>query len=582
MTTLRPYQQACVGDALAFFDSVAEKDEAGIECVGRDRRRLYAAPTGSGKTRPQVAILRTLREGGVDAWVVTPSIDILRGFLVELGVALVDQPSGDEALFTLAEEYHLSTPTRLRNRCLDARLGVPDVWIVDEVHHAIEGNEVSGCNFALGPASVWLGFTATPYRGTPQGTAALVEAWGDPFLLLTYPEAVEAGFVVVPDVTIEPLLDDDLLKVSASGEFVEKAAGAAMVSRIELLAAIVAKYATPHVFRPSEARAAGSPYQALCDNEDARRGLGPITDVEGSVEQGLWFDVPTMVSVPSTDCVHALVEALDRLGVDSVGVTQNTSGPARLAAFSLCEQRRAALVQIKVVSEGVNLPWLGRLIDARPMVSPVAWLQQIGRVTRPGHGPKHYVCTNRNVERHAYLLQGALPRSTVAAAQAAFQTPSKRGAGRTVGLEVIGRLKPLELPLLGGVTSHAFSVWRMEGVNRVKYAVLHDPCSDEPQVYRCEDVVEPGKEVAWGRWVPSKLPASFEGFATSKKNGPASEKQLIQWQRHAKRLGLDPDVTPTARQCDFLFCLLQGRGSLVEETWPHLAETLNLAAGSSA
>ena len=529
MHPLRDYQQLCVGDALAFFDEVAKADEEGRVMAGVERRRAYAAPTGTGKTLTATAILLALRAGGADAWVVTPSLEIARGFLRAQGVADADMPTGDEALFDLAEKHHVSTPTRMRNRVADGRKEVPDAWIVDELHHAIEGNEVSGCNFNMAPASVWIGFTATPYRGTPAGTQALREAWGEPILLLTYPEAVAQGACVVPTVEVVPLLDDDLVQVRG-GEFVDKSASKEVVSRVEALASLVASYATPAVI--------------------ARR----------------YFDLPTLVAVPSTECVGALVEALDRLGVDAIPVTQSTTGEARLCAFEECRQRRAVIVQIKVVSEGVDLPWLGRLVDARPMVSPVAWLQQLGRLTRPGHGIKHYVCTNRNLERHAYLLQGAIPRSAVGAAQAAFKGPSKRGPGRIVGLEALGRLKPIELPLANGVKSTMFSVQRVVGTTREQFAILHDPCSDEPLVARREDVVTPGEEVQWGKWSRAAMPTDFDGFATSHRRGAASDKQLEVWRKHARRLGLDRDAEKLqGRQIDALFMLLQLGASLAPQ-----------------
>ena len=537
MHQLRDYQTACLADALAFFDEVAKADEEGRVMAGVERRRAYAAPTGTGKTLTATAILLTLRAGGADAWVVTPSLEIARGFLRAQGVADADMPTGDEALFDLAEKHHVSTPTRMRNRVADGRKEVPDVWIVDELHHAIEGNEVSGCNFNMGPASVWIGFTATPYRGTPAGTQALREAWGEPILLLTYPEAVAQGACVVPNVEVVPLLDDDLVQVRG-GEFVDKSASKEVVSRVEALASLVASYAPPR------------------------------EPAEGSVTSAVrHFDLPTLVAVPSTECVGALVEALDRLGVDAIPVTQSTTGEARLRAFEECRQRRAVIVQIKVVSEGVDLPWLGRLVDARPMVSPVAWLQQLGRLTRPGHGPKHYVVTNRNAERHLYLLQGAIPRETIGAAQKAFGGPSKRGAGRVVGLEALGRLKAINLPLAGGVTSQCFVVNRLLPDNRKQeFAVIHDPTTDEPIVAtRINNPQALDKGEKWGRWSLCPMPAEFTGYATSTWRNTASEAQTAQWKKHARRLGLDPDAEVTSRQVNAMFALLQTRTSLAPQ-----------------
>ena len=521
---LRSYQALCLGDAIDFYNRVADADEAGRVCAGVDRRRAYAAPTGTGKGFIMATLLTRFREGGIDAVILTPSLEIVRGFLANYLAPGVELPTSDDKLFDLGMTYGIGTPTRIMNRMVDGRLAVPDVLLVDEVHHAVEGNEVSGANFNMAPASVWFGFTATPFRGTPQGTQALREAWGEVYLLATFPEAVAQGACVVPNVEVVPLLDDDLVQVRG-GEFVDKSASKEVVSRVEALASLVASYAT-----------AGT------------------------------FDLPTLVAVPSTECVGALVEALDRLGVDAIPVTQSTTGEARLRAFEECRQRRAVIVQIKVVSEGVDLPWLGRLVDARPMVSPVAWLQQLGRLTRPGHGVKHYVTVCRNLERHAYLLQGAIPRSAVGAAQAAFKGPSKRGPGRIVGLEALGRLKPIELPLANGVKSTMFSVQRVVGTTREQFAILHDPCSDEPLVARREDVVTPGEEVQWGKWSRAAMPTDFDGFATSHRRGAASDKQLEVWRKHARRLGLDRDAEKLqGRHLDALFMLLQLGASLAPQ-----------------
>ena len=516
---LRPFQATAVANACAFVCEVAEHDE----WTGKQRRRLFAAPTGSGKTLCELEILKWAVGAGLDAWIVTPSLEIVRGMLSQLGVE--NLPTGDDALADLAETHKISTPTRLRNRCLDGRKAVPDLWIVDEVHHAIEQNEVSGCNFALAPASAWIGFTATDYRGTPAGTAALREAWGEPVRLLTYPQAIEHGFVALPKVEVIPLLDDDHVKI-VNGEFQEKAASKAVVDKIGALAALIARWAQPN------------PSSSPTDGFEKR-----------------WLDTPTCVAVPSTDAVGSLVSALDALGVDSVPVTQSTKPADRVAAFELCRQRRAVLVQIKVVSEGVDLPWLGRIVDARPLVSPVAWLQWFGRVTRPyPHVTKHYVCTNRNLERHAYLLQGALPRSAVAQAQAAFLGPSKRGAGRVVGLETLGRLKPIELPLAGGVQSSAYMVYSVDekGVKH-EWSVLLDPCHERPiTAYRClrptGNVDQPWDYKGEGaKWTLREMPSDFSGFATSAARGSLSEKQAAWWKRVAHRYGLDSDAEVSMR-----------------------------------
>ena len=507
--------------------------------VSGDNRYLmgdFTLTHNSGKGTTQLQILATLREGGLDAVVTTPSQEVLRGFLQRCGAPAVWlAEASEDAINEAGEAIHVWTPTRLRNRVLDGRMPSPTVVLVDEAHHAVDGNVVSGDLFAVSPSAVWLGYTATPFRGNAAGTAALRADWGEPYEILSWPEALALGCVSLPKITMLPLVDDDEITVRG-GEFVTKAASEAVLSRVEALAAALARYyVTP----------------------DAPAVL----------------DRPTCVTVPSTEVVGQLVEALDRRGLSAYAITQATPAVQRALAYEACRSRRAVLVQIKVIGEGVDLPWLRRLVDASPTLSPVAWAQRVGRVTRPvpaGEAPPEYVCACRNLERHAYVLQGALPRATVAAAQAAFPTPSKRAAARSIGLESLGRLKPIELPLAGGVRGHMFALYSSEGNGIThEWAVLCDPVHDQPIVATRTNVCEAGEERKWGRWVRATLPPDFVGYGASPFRGKISDKQRAWWQRDAAKRGLDdsPAVLTdlTMRQFAALAVLSDLRTNLVDD-----------------
>ena len=532
--SLRDYQEAAHDDAVEFTGAVIDDPHA----VGLDRRRLYSSPTGSGKTTIQIAILRTLREGGLDAVVTTPSQEVIRGFLQRTGASpdwLAD--ASEDAINDAAEQIHVWTPTRLRNRVLDGRMPAPNVLLVDEAHHATDANVVSGDLFAVSPSAVWLGLTATPFRGNAAGTAALRADWGEPVEVLSWPEALAAGCVALPKITTLPLVDDDEIRV-LNGEFVAKAASEAVGSRVEALADALARY------------------------------YGPTADAPTILDR------PTAVTVPSTEVVGQLVEALDRRSCNAYAITQATSAANRAVAYEACRQRRAILVQIKVIGEGVDLPWLRRMVDASPTLSPVAWAQRVGRITRPvpaGETPPEYVCACRNLERHAYVLQGALPRSTVAAAQAAFPAgPSKRAAARAIGLESLGRLRPIELPLAGGVKGSMFALYSSDGNGTTsEWAILLDPVNDHPIVATRTNVSVAGEERKWGRWTRATLPPDFVGYGASPFRGKISEKQKAWWQRDAAKRGLDdsPAVLAdlTMRQFAALPVLTDLKANLIDD-----------------
>jgi len=238
-----------------------------------------------------------------------------------------------------------------------------------------------------------------------------------------------------------------------------------------------------------------------------------------------------------------LLEHLDGLGVDSIWIHARTKARDRATAYRQCQAGEVVLITIKVINEGVDFPWLVRLIDARPTLSPVSWLQTIGRIMRPG-APKHYICTNRNLERHAYLMQGAVPRTAIAAAQEEWEKPSKRAGLRQIGLEALRRFKAIALPLHGGATGSMYCVHAIDEQGlKTEYVTLLDPTHDRPFVARrsvaaLEEGEERRSKKHYGRWALCEIPLDFTGFSTSSATGKLSEKQRTWWERDAKRVGL--------------------------------------------
>lgn len=515
---LRPYQESTVNHAFEF-----------AQAPDVLKRRLYASPAGSGKGSIQLALLRRLREAGANAWILTPSLEVLRGFLERCGAGDLSTVNAGK-LAELGETIRVSTPTRFRNRIFDGDYLAPEVVLYDEVHHAIEGNEVSGALFAVAPSAVWIGFTATPYRATPKSTLALREAWGEPWVVLTIPEAIEAGYQSLPRFSVVPLVDDDQIKVS-NGKFVTKDAAKHFGSRVEALAQLVA--------------------------QQLQRDGGPLADTD-PLGCPVGLGVPTAITVPSTESARLLVDEFQRVGIEARFVGQETKARDRQAAYDACREGRAVLVSIMVLTEGVDLPWLRRLVDARPTMSPVAWVQQIGRIMRPGPTRPEYICVCRNLERHAWLMQGAVPAAKVAEAQQAFGEPSARAGHRSIGFEKLARFKVIRVPLAGGLTAGAYALFSTDSDGVItEWFTLLSPTS--AQTLCATRTIRPrleGEETrpasAYGKWVQSELPATLSGFAkTSRFNGSLSDKQRAWWERSAERYGLDKLAAETISQRAF-------------------------------
>jgi superfamily II DNA or RNA helicase len=476
-------------------------------------RLLLASPTGTGKSVMEL-LIQQLVPG---SWIVTPRVEIAAGLLDKLGTDVSELP--EARVIEAAWSRRITTPIRLRNELLAGRCEPPAALILDEGHHDLaETYQQLHLLCGMPPA---VALTATPYRGTPKGTAKLREVWGEPIWVMTYPEAVERGVLSAPSCRVVPLLDDDEISV-VSGEFVAESVSTATLSRIDAIAELAVPF--------------------FVNNR---------------------WDRPTMFSVPGSDAAVALARALASLRIAATVVTGDTGYRERCDAFQACLRGTAALVQIRVVSEGVDLP-VRRLVDAAPVISPVAFLQQLGRITRPvqpGEPAPEYIGTNRNLLRHAYLLGGILPAAVFSEAQTLFGGPGKRAGLRVVGLEALGRLKAAELPLADGSTGLMYAVSSIKDTAVLEYAALVHPLSQEPIWATRSHGTNPDGSRRYGRWRRCEAPNGLDGFA-SLNPAPMSEKQTEWWKRDAARFGLDPTAKVTRKSFAALPVLAELRTKL--------------------
>lgn len=487
---LRPYQQAAVDRALA---------------VPAGQSLLLAAPTGTGKGSIELGLLKALLERGADPIIVTPSIEVLRGYLERCGATpedLLGSNEGLEGLVELGRSIRVYTPVRLRNTIRRGEwLGSPTHILVDEAHHAVADNVAGGGLRELIPNATWVGFTATPFRGSPEETEALKSAWGETHTVVSIPQAVELGAWALPTWRVAPIVDDDDCGIKGGD---------------------------------------------INADEVTIDQVGPLADLL----RGLDLSVPTCVTVPCVAAAQTLAAKLE--GTTPLRtILGTTPAEERTEAYTTCQLGGTLLISVKVLGEGVDMPWLRRWVDASPTLSPVAFLQKLGRITRPGSRQPEYVGTNRNLERHGYLLQGALPRAVVKEAQEAFGGPSSRG-GRAGLLKCVRRAKPIELTLKDGVKATMWSLWQPSpsGGAGAERCIILDPTSDRV-ISATRDLHPEAVEVKdrYGRWTRSELPKdNAAGFKTSRLNGACSEGQWGWWRKAAEKYGIDASVRPSRAQ----------------------------------
>lgn len=453
---------------------------------------LYSAPTGCGKSVIQIAVKEALS----DIWIVSPKTDILVGFMDKMNL------SGDPL------SYGLATPVTLRNRLLSGAVRHPGRLIIDEGHHGT-AETYQQLNLLTGLAAT-AAYTATPYRGSPKGTREFRELYGEPIPLITYEEAAAEGYIRIPTFETLPLVDDDIVEV-VGGEFSVTSIDGILVDR-----------------------------------------LGDLAEISKRWYDGERWTKPTMYACPSTACVKRLHAELSSRGLPNAYVTAETCPADRVAIFAAAEQGVLALLQIAVVSEGVDIK-MRRLIDLAPTMSPVRWCQQLGRITRPWDQEPEYICVCRNVMRHAYAMQGVVPISAVAECENVFP-PTERGhTARALGMEAIGRFKPTSLKLTNGATLHmyALSASASNGV-WVEYVCLVHPTHDVE--WACKTNQQVGETKTYGAWARCEPPNGLQGFGSVAPN-ELSPKQKAWWARSAAGFGL-ADVEVTRKQFQALPVML--------------------------
>jgi hypothetical protein len=464
--TPRVFQQAAIEHAIEF-----------LKTSPRGSKQLYAAPTGSGKSIIELCI----QEAIPDTWIVTPREEIAFGMLDKLGAT-------DDML-----NHKICTPIRLRNMLLQGRIRQPSALIFDESHHH-EASSWKQLDLLTGLVPS-VGYTATPYRGSPRSTREFLEEWGEPLWLITYEEAVQEKYISMPSFSMLPLVDDDIIDIRG-GEFDVTSLTGATVDR-----------------------------------------LGDLAEQSRKWYKDKWTRA-TVYSLPSAECCLRLQRELAARGMPSAIVSATTPKADRQVIFQATEEGIVALLHINIASEGIDLR-LRRLVDCAPTMSPVKWVQHLGRITRPSDEQPEYICTNRNLLRHAYVLEGVIPESSIAAATEAFPS-SDRNHTRVLGLEAIGRFKGTALKLMSGVNATMYSLSCSVGPVIVHYAVLVHP-SKEPIWVSKVKINE-----KYGHWTRCTAPDDVTGFSSVPPN-PLTEKQLAWWNRSAAAFGLDPDQEVTRK-----------------------------------
>jgi superfamily II DNA or RNA helicase len=481
-------------------------------------KQLYVAPTGSGKSYILAANHSVMYDSMLT---VVPSTEIGIGVYERLAVAVAGVRSMSEGKAQEeCERVGVWTVMRLYNELMSGHITPPKFLQFDEAHHTT-ANTYEAVHALCGDCPA-VAYTATGFRGTPEETAKLRAKWGEPYVVLTLKKAVERGAVARPDFRVWPLLNDETIKVT-NGEFEVKA----VEGRLKDVAADLVWRIGDELF-----------------DTDAYR----------------WFR-PTMLTVPGVASANHMAELFRTANLPAAVVIGETRD--RQAIFRDVVECRKLLIQVNVVSEGVDLP-IRVHVDTAPCMSPVRWMQRIGRGTRPVGADECplYICTNHNLTRHAYLWAGVIPSAQIRDAQKAWGPdfkPSRRTFARAIGLEGFGKFAASQVPLLDGSYLGLYALQTPNGTHQ--YAVLLHPCRADPLFFERANPytnetasfkLPDGRTVEYkkkdyGPWKRIKSIPNADGYLSTKV-GAVTDPMLDWWRRAAEGRGLDPTFVPNARE----------------------------------
>lgn len=487
-----------------------------------NNRVLLRSPTGTGKSKMILDTRKAL--GARKTIVILSSPEILKDFLTKIG----KMPDNVKQIYDVGVLNGLYTVKTLKNK-LSRGLELPHVSyvLIDEAHHMV-ADEYKTIIDGLEEDITIIGYTATNYCGNGKDTRNFQAIWKKTITAITLKEAVELGIISFPKVIVEPLVDDDLIKVTSTGEFEIETLQAHTEDKLE--------YAFDLLFNKFN-----------------------------------WFELdetgekyvpkrPTLICVPSSSFIDAIEREAIKRKLTVLPLFADTPSAEREYIYNSITECRAVGLHANIISEGKDLP-IRNILDLRPVNSPRFFVQNFGRATRPlgEHelhlGPGEYVCTNRNIERHSYLFEGVLPYTTAAAAQLAFENPSERGGKRIIGIESLGKIKPFYVMTTDGCKIAVYTV----SFNQTFYAAILHPMHAMPIWFvkknQLADLGEGVMQKSYGMWSMCKPPVNLTGHR-SIQDGPLTEAQYRRWTNYAHRHGLDKDQPVKRRVFEVLNILI--------------------------
>ena len=208
-------------------------------------------------------------------------------------------------------------------------------------------------------------------------------------------------------------------------------------------------------------------------------------------------------------------------------------------------------------------------IDLAPTMSPVRWVQRLGRIKRPvglGELPPEYIACCHNITRHGYLEADVLPPTAFLDAQKAWgekYKPTRKSLARAIGFDGFGRFQVATVPLASGLLVSLYALQTKNGL--AQYAVVLRPDKPDPYYFVKHNVLtgETGtftkpdgtviqfNKKTYGPWERIAGLPELTGCVSIPEDR-FTENMLNKWKELAGRYGLDADFAPDGRTFQIL------------------------------
>ena len=300
---------------------------------------LIVLPTASGKSRIVEEDLHEFakEKPGFRGLILVPGINILADWRARV----------QESVPELAEKIEIRTYAYMCRHYTEFPADYYNYIVVDEAHHAVAPMLKRVIQYYEADFSV--GLTATDQRPDKK---KLETVFGTYSTSLSLKEAMEKGIVARANVyRIETNID--LSKVRFNGKDYINAdleKRIRVTSRNELIVNVLQEY--------------------LGDGEAARR-------------QGVIFCV-------NVSHANEMAKLLNKANITAASYTRQTKNPAAVMA-DFKQKKIRFLCACNMISEGWDYPELGILVMARPTLSKILYLQQIGRGLRKTNTKKNVI-----------------------------------------------------------------------------------------------------------------------------------------------------------------------------------------------